>query len=398
MSMKTFDEALAYLLEQASPIGETETLPLTQLHGRILAEDIISPVNVPPMPVATMDGYAVSAESVAQNSTLPITQRIAAGDQPEALQAGTAARIFTGAAIPQGADAVVMQEETTFDETHHQVTINAPVQAGQNIRATGASIQKGAKVLTVGQKLRPQEVGLMASMGIAQAQAYRRLKVATFTTGEELLEPGQAPEAGKIFNANRYLLSGLISELGLEFIDLGQVSDTLEATQDALKQAASVADVVMTTGGVSVGGEDHVKPAVESLGSLNMWKVKMKPGKPLAYGTVLDKPFIGLPGNPVSAFATFKLFAQPFLRKMQGEQQVVPQPLFVKADFDWRKPGFRREFARGRLRHQGTETWVELFANQDSGVLTSTVWAEGFVVIPEDSTLAKGDTVAFYPF
>ena len=398
MSMKTFDEALAYLLEQAKPIGEMETLPLTQLQGRILAEEIISPVNVPPMPVATMDGYAVSAESVTQNSTLPISQRIAAGDQPEALQAGTAARIFTGAPIPQGADAVVMQEETTLDETHHQVTVNAPVQAGQNIRATGASIQEGAKVLTVGQKLRPQEVGLMASMGIAQARVYRRLKVATFTTGDELLEPGQAPEPGKIFNANRYLLSGLISELGLEFIDLGQVADTLAATQDALKQAASMADVVMTTGGVSVGGEDHVKPAVESLGSLNMWKVKMKPGKPLAYGKVLDKPFIGLPGNPVSAFATFKLFAQPFLRKMQGEQQVVPQPLFVKADFDWRKPSFRREFARGRLRRQGTETWVELFANQDSGVLTSTVWAEGFVVIPEDSTLAKGDIVAFYPF
>ncbi len=396
--MKTFDEALDYLLQQATSISETETLPLAQLHGRVLAETITAPVNVPPMPVATMDGYAVNTADLAQCQTLPISQRIAAGDQPESLQAGTVARIFTGAAIPQGSDAVVMQEETTLNEADNSVTFNAPVTAGQNIRPTGASIQQGSEVLQAGQKMRPQEVALIASMGIAQAKVYRRLKVATFTTGDELLEPGQAPEQGKIFNANRYLLSGLIPQLEMELVDLGQVEDTFEATQAALKKAADLADVVMTTGGVSVGGEDHVKPAVESLGSLDMWKVKMKPGKPLAYGTVVDKPFIGLPGNPVSAFATFKLFAQPYLKKMQGESEVAPKPLFVKANFDWTKPGFRREFARGRLVNQGSETWVELFANQDSGVLTSTVWAEGFVVIPEDSTVQKGDTVAFYPF
>jgi len=396
--MKTFDEALAYLLQQVSPTTETETLPLAQLSGRVLAENLTSPVNVPPTPVATMDGYALCTADLAQTQTLPVSQYIAAGVQPQALKTGTAARIFTGATLPEGADAVVMQEDTCLDETENKVTFQAAVESGQNIRPTGGSIQQGQTVLQAGQKLRPQEVALIASMGMSQAKVYRRLTIATFTTGDELLEPGQAPETGKIFNANRYLLSALIPQLDMTFIDLGQVADTLEATQAALKKAAGLADVIITTGGVSVGGEDHVKPAVEAMGHLDMWKVKMKPGKPLAYGRVMNKPFIGLPGNPVSAFATFKLFAQPYLRKMQGETEIMPKPVYVRADFDWAKPNFRREFARGRLLNRDMETWAELFPNQDSAVLTSTVWAEGLIAIPEDTTLQKGDKVAFYPF
>ncbi len=396
--MKTFDEALSYLLEQVSPVMETETLPLTQLKGRVLAKGIVAPVHVPPMPVATMDGYALNTADLAEGVALPVSQRIPAGAMPKPLKAGTAARIFTGAAMPEGANAVVMQEETEADEQAGTVSFTAEVQAGQNIRATGASIQQGSEILQAGRRLQPQDVALIASMGIAKAEVYRPIKVASFTTGDELLEPGESPEVGKIFNANRYLLAALLPELGIELVDLGQVEDTLEATQAALKAAAEQADLVMTTGGVSVGEEDHIKPAVEALGHLDMWKVKMKPGKPLAYGEVQGVPFIGLPGNPVSAFATFKLFAQPYLKAMQGETEVLPKSIWVKAEFDWPKAGFRREFARGRLLSRDGETWAALFPNQDSGVLTSTVWADGFVVIPEDSTVQKGDAVAFYPF
>lgn len=396
--MKTFDEALHYLLSKVKPTDKTETIQIHSALGRVLAESIYSDVNVPPHDNSMMDGYALHSFDLEHNSVLEVSQRIPAGSDPSSLKAGTAARIFTGAPIPEGANMVVMQEETEQEGDNHVKITAVSTQPQQNIRKTGEDITKGSVILKKGHKLRPQDLGLITSIGIGEVTVFKPLSIATFTTGDELLEPGEAPQKGKIYNANRYVLAGLVPALGFELIDLGQVEDTLESTVEAMKQAASIADVVITTGGVSVGEEDHIKPAIEQLGSLDMWKVKMKPGKPLAYGDINGTPFIGLPGNPVSAFATFNLFAHPYLLKMQGANQIKAKPLWLEAGFEWTKPGFRRDFARAKVVNKNQKSYIEIYPNQGSGVLTSTVWAEGFVVIPEDTTIAKGDMVAFYSF
>lgn len=398
--MKTFDEALEALLSKAVLTAQTEAQPIESALGRILAQDITSAQNVPPYPNSMMDGYAVRAsdvEAIKAGDTFKISQRIAAGSMGQYLESGTIARIFTGAMMPEGADSVIMQEEAMEVEGGVRFSLSS-FQSAQNVRQIGEDIAKGDVVLSKGHKLRAQDLGLIASIGIAEVLVFQPLTIATFTTGDELLEPGEGAEMGKIYNANRYILAGLIPRLGFQLIDLGRVADTLEATVEALKQAASVADVVVTTGGVSVGDEDYIKPAIEQVGHLDLWKVKMKPGKPLAYGEVAGKPFIGLPGNPVSAFSTFNLFARPFLLKMQGQKSVQLQPLWLKANFNWPKKGFRREFVRAQLENREQETVVNLFSNQGSGVLTSTVWADGLAVIPEDSTVSQGDYVAYYPF
>ncbi len=398
--MKTFDEALDILLSKAVLTTQTERVSITHALGRVLAQNITSALNVPPHHNSMMDGYAVcanDAHEIKAGKVFTISQCIAAGMIGQPLEQGTVARIFTGAAMPEGADSVIMQEEATEIEGGVKFSVTS-FQSSQNVRHIGEDIARGAVVLSKGHKLRAQDLGLITSIGIAEVEVYQPLTIATFTTGDELLEPGEQAKAGKIYNANRYILAGLVPRLGFELIDLGRVPDTLEATIVALKQAASVADVVITTGGVSVGDEDHIKPAVEQVGHLDLWKVKMKPGKPLAYGEVAGKPFIGLPGNPVSAFSTFNLFARPFLLKMQGQQKVRLTPLWLKANFDWSKKGFRRDFVRAQLESCGQETVVNLFPNQGSGVLTSTVWAEGLAVIPEDSTIEKGDLVAYYAF
>ncbi|MBO1924642.1 gephyrin-like molybdotransferase Glp [Thiomicrorhabdus sp. 6S3-12] len=398
--MKTFDEALYALLSDVQVTTESETINVGEGLQRILAEDIVSSVNVPPHDNSQMDGYALHSFDLEHGNLFPVSQRIAAGEVGAELQHGTVARIFTGAPIPSGANMVVMQEDT--EEVDGQIQINIKAQPGANVRKKGEDIQQGQVILQAGTRLRPQELGLISSIGIGEIKVFKPLKVATFTTGNELLEPGSEPQEGKIYNANRYTLQGLIPQLGFELIDLGHVADTLEGTIEAMKKAADIADVVMTTGGVSVGEEDHIKPALESLGELNMWKVKMKPGKPIAYGKIgVDKgqvPFIGLPGNPVSAFATFKLFARPYLMKMQGAEQIKTNPIWLQADFDWPKANFRRDFLRARMTNKRQQTVAEIYPHQGSGVLMSTSWAEGFVVIPEDSTIKKGDTVAFYPF
>lgn len=397
--MKSFDEALSYLVSKTKTITDTEEIPVAEALGRVLANPVVSEINVPPHDNSMMDGYAVHLYDLVNEHTFPVSQRIPAGTTPAALENGTVARIFTGAPIPENANAVIMQEET--ESLGDKVKIlSKSTRPGQNIRKTGEDIAQNSVILEAGHRLRAQDLGLISSVGLSHVTVYRPLKIATFTTGDELLEPGQPSEPGKIYNANRYVLMGVVPQLGFELMDLGQVEDTLEATIDALQQAANQADVVMTTGGVSVGEEDHIKPAVERLGALDLWKVKMKPGKPLAYGHIQGTPFIGLPGNPVSAFATFNLFARPYLLRMQGVQNICITPLWLKADFDWPKANFRREFARARkVVHKDTqETVVQVFPNQGSGVLTSTVWADGFVVIPEDTVIHAGDRVAFYPF
>lgn len=394
--MKTVDEAIAYLLAQVQTKPKIETRPLSQALGCVLAQSVVSPVNVPPHDNSMMDGYAVRAEDIQPGLVLPISQRIPAGTHPEPLAPGSVARIFTGAPIPAGANAVVMQEQAELSDTG--VQFEAPVQVGQNIRQCGEDIAQNASILEPGQRLRPQDLALIASVGQAQVAVYKPLKLVTISTGDELLEPGTAPEPGKIYNSNHTNLMALVMQLGFEWMDLGQVADNLDATKAALAKAAELGDVIITTGGVSVGEEDHLKPAVESLGKLDMWQVKMKPGKPLAFGEVSGKPFLGLPGNPVSAFTTFNLFARPFLMRLQGLAKVEAQSVWVQADFDWLKPGFRREFVRARLHNQASRTWAQIYPQQGSGVLTSTVWAAGLVVIPEDSVVRKGDWVEYISF
>jgi molybdopterin molybdotransferase len=398
--MKTFDEALYALLSDVQVTTKTETINVADGLLRILAEDIVSAVNVPPHDNSQMDGYALHSYDLEHANTFAVSQRIAAGTIGTELQPGTLARIFTGAPIPPGANQVVMQEDTEIVDGRVQVNVKA--KPGDNIRKKGEDIRAGEVILKAGTRLRPQELGLISSIGIGHIQVYQPLKIATFTTGDELLEPGENPQEGKIYNANRYTLSGLIPQLGFDLIDLGRVADTLDATIEAMKKAAAIADVVMTTGGVSVGEEDHIKPALESLGEMHMWKVKMKPGKPIAYGKIgVEKgkvPFIGLPGNPVSAFATYKLFARPYLMKMQGATELSSRPIWLKADFNWPTANFRREFLRARLVNKRQETVVEIFPHQGSGVLMSASWAEGFAVIPEDTIIKRGDKIAFYPF
>ncbi len=395
--MKSFDEALNYLLEKAQLTQKTEIINIENGLEKILSKGIVSSVNVPPHNNSMMDGYGLNSQDFKPGKTYQISQRIVAGELGKELKKDTVVRIFTGAAIPKGVDMVIMQEEAEVEG--EKVKLNSETtRPGQNIRTLGEDIALGNEILSQGHILRPQDLGLIASIGTAKVEVYQPLTIATFTTGDELLEPGDKAEEGKIYNANRYFLTSAITQLGFKLIDLGQIKDTLEATIEAMQQASKLGDVVITTGGVSVGEEDHIKPAMTQLGSLDMWQVKMKPGKPLAYGDISGTPFIGLPGNPVSAFTTFNLFARPFLLSMQGASEVHARPLWFEAKFDWLKAGFRKEFARARLVNENQKTLVEIYSNQGSGVLTSTVWADGLVVIPENILIKKGDKVAFYPF
>lgn len=392
--MLSATQLLENLLDRARSTTATETVAVPDALGRILASPQTSALTVPPLDNSAMDGYAVRLADVSRARTrLPVSQRIMAGEVGQALAAGTAARIFTGAPIPVGADAVLMQEDCTAEG--ERVVINRKPRQGENIRRAGEDIEAGAQILATGTRMTAAEMGLAASVGLAQVPVFKRLKVACFFTGDELVTPGTPLAPGQIYNSNRYTLTGLVNDLGCELIDLGIVPDTLEATEAALARAAREADVVVTSGGVSVGEADYVKTAVEKLGSVEMWKVAMKPGKPVVFGRVGEADFIGLPGNPVSAFVTFCLFVRPFLLKRMGASDVLYRAFAVQADFAWTRPGTRREF----LRVQRTSTGkLALFPNQSSGVLTSCAWADGLVDIEIGATVKKGDWVRFIPF
>lgn len=396
--LKTYEEALALLLSHAKPVAQTEKLPLDQALGRVLAEPVVSLIDVPGWDYSAMDGYAVRAADVsASGIALPVSQRIPAGTAPAPLLPGTAARIFTGAPIPAGCDSVVIQE--VCEAEGDQVTINAAITPDQNIRRRGEDIAEGAEIILKGTRLSPQHLGLAASVGVAELTVYRRLKVAVFTSGDELVTPGQPLGPGKIYNSNRYTATGLLQALGCEVVDLGIVPDDLEATVAAMREASERADLVLATGGVSVGEEDHVKPAVERLGSLDMWKIAIRPGKPVAFGRIGDAHFLGSPGNPVSLFVTFLLFARPFILRSQGLTDVMPLAVQAVADFDWPRPDKRREFHRARLwLDEAGEARLSVHPSRSSGVLSSVTWANGLVVIREEQTIARGDRVSFLPF
>lgn len=398
--MLSFDEALEKLLAAAQPVSEVRKLPLLAASGRILAAAQVSTVAVPPLDNSSMDGYAVRAADItAVGISLPISQRIPAGSIGSELQPGTAARIFTGAPIPPGADAIVMQERCEADGQN--VRINHQPQVNENIRPAGEDIALGAQILQPGIRLRPQDIALAASAGLPELPVYRRLRVGIFFTGDELCQPGEPLPPGAIYNSNRYALGALLDALNCEVRDLGTVPDNLEATRDALRRAATDNDLIITSGGVSVGEEDHVKPAVEAEGRLDMWKIAIKPGKPLAFGEVRrtghegNSWFIGLPGNPVSAMVTFMMLVRPFILRLQGVAEVTPQVLHLRAHFDWKKQDPRTEFLRARMTR---DAGVELFPNQGAGVTSSLCWCNGLVMNPAGQTIAVGDLVRFLPY
>ena len=393
-------EALDFLLAAARAVDGVEDVDTLAANGRVLASDQVSGLNVPSADNTQMDGYAVRAADCASGSaTLRIAQRIPAGTVGQKLEPGTAARIFTGALIPEGADAVVMQEQCEADGD--RVTVKHAPQPGEWIRRAGEDIVAGSVILPAGTRLRSQELGLAASVGLARLPVRRRVRVAVFFTGDELAMPGEPLAPGAIYNSNRFTLRGLLENLGCEISDYGIVPDSLQATRDTLRAAAAQHDLIITSGGVSVGEEDHIKPAVEAEGRLNMWQIAVKPGKPLAFGEVNRHGqgsafFLGLPGNPVSSFITFLLFVRPFLLRLQGVTgSVQPKAILLHADFDWTKPDRRNEFLRARINDAGG---LDLFPNQGSGVLTSTVWADGLIDNPPGQAIAKGDIVRFIPF
>ncbi|GKT00014.1 molybdopterin molybdotransferase MoeA [Acidovorax sp. SUPP3434] len=397
--MKPLDEALADLLAQAVPLAGTDTVDTFDADGRVLAVAAVSPLQVPPHDNSAMDGYAVRrADLAAAGAQLPVSQRIAAGSAGLPLAAGTAARIFTGAPVPPGADAIVMQEDCQALEGD-RVQIDAVPAADQWIRRAGEDIALGAEVLAAGTRLTPAALGLAASIGLARLTVARRPRVALFSTGDELVMPGEVDPArmppGAIYNSNRFFLRGLLRRLGCAVTDLGIVPDRREATLEALRGASLEHDLILTSGGVSVGEEDHVKPAVEALGRLDLWQIAMKPGKPFAHGRIGAAHFMGLPGNPVSSFMTFALLVRPFLLRLQGVQAVAPQSLAATADFDWPRADRRREFLRVRRNAAGG---LDLFPHQGSGVLTSVAWGDGVVDTPAGQTIARGDTVRFIPW
>ncbi len=402
--MKPLADALADLLAQATPLAGIDAVDTFNADGRVLRAAAVSPLQVPPQDNSAMDGYAVRcADVAAAGVVLPVSQRIPAGSLGTPLAAGTAARIFTGAPLPEGADAIIMQEDCEALDEGCSVRVNAVPAAHQWIRRAGEDIALGAQVLAAGTRLTPAALGLAASIGLGRLDVARRPRVALFSTGDELAMPGEVPpeqmKPGAIYNSNRFFLRTLLQRLGCEVTDLGIVPDRRDATIEALRSASASHDVILTSGGVSVGEEDHIKPAVEALGALHLWQIAMKPGKPFAYGQIPRAEgvahFMGLPGNPVSSFMTFLVLVRPFLLRLQGVQDVAPKAFAATAGFDWPRADKRREFLRVR---QGADGHLELFSHQGSGVLTSTAWGDGVVDNPPETPIARGDTVRFIPF
>ncbi len=392
--------ALRRLLAAVHVLADVDVVPTAAALGRVLASDVVATIDVPPADNTQMDGYALcSADVPVAGTSLAVSQRIPAGSVPQPLQRGTAARIFTGGLMPAGADCVVMQEDCSAEGD--RVSVRVVPQPGDWVRRRGLDVAAGSAVLKAGQRLRPQDLGLAAAVGVATLTVRRRPRVAVLFTGDELAMPGEPLPPGAIYNSNRFVIQALLQAAGCEVTDFGTVPDAIDATRAALRAAARGHDLIVSTGGMSVGEEDHVKPAVQAEGMLDLWQIAMKPGKPLAFGSVRrgesagEAAFIGLPGNPVSSFVTFLMFVRPFLLALQGMRETAPIALPVRAAFDWPKPDRRREFLRVRLNAQGE---AELFPNQNAAVLTSTTWADGLVDNPPQQPIRRGDTLRYLPF
>jgi molybdopterin molybdotransferase len=393
------DAALQRMLAAAAPLAPARRVPLAQALGAVLAAPLRSPLDVPGADNSQMDGYALRCADVpAAGARLPVTQRIAAGHPGRPLAAGEAARIFTGAPIPDGADAVVPQEWCETDGDTVRV-LHVP-RAGDWVRRRGCDVAAGAVVLDAGRRLAPQDLGQAASLGLAELEVAPRPRVALLSTGDELLEPGEPVRDGAIYDSNRPMLAAMLRAWGCEVVDCGRIPDRLDATVTALRDAAASHDLVVSCGGVSVGGEDHVKPAVQQIGALDMWQIAMKPGKPLAFGALRradgsSAHFVGLPGNPVSSFVTCALFVRPFVLALQGAAELQPRVLRLPAGADWPRADKRREFLRARIDASGA---LELYPNQNSAVLSSAVWGHGLIDNPPSQAFRRGDMLRFIPF
>jgi len=396
-------EALGLLAERITAVTESETVNLVQAVGRTLATSVTSARNVPPHDNSAVDGYALRFADLAPDSetTLEIGGRAAAGHPYSGNTApGQAIRIFTGAAMPDGLDTVVMQEDASVDEDAKRVTVPAGLSQGANRRLTAEDVTAGDIVLAAGRRLKAQDIGLAASVGVAELSVYRKLRAAVFSTGDEVRDPGDSLGAGEIYDANRYFLNGLISGLGAEVTDVGILPDNPKSIRDALATAAETHDLIVTSGGVSVGEEDHVKPAVQALGSLHFWRLAVKPGRPIALGQVAGVPFVGLPGNPAAAMVTFLRFARPMILRLGGATSVDPIIVRVRAAFDHKKKTGRREWVRARIQRgeDGTPE-AHKFPREGAGILTSMVESDGLLELPEDmSKLKAGVMVDFIPF
>lgn len=388
--MRSLESALIELLARAPTAPEAESVSLAGALGRVLAEPIRSPIDVPGFDNAQMDGFAVCSVAVMPGHSMPVSQRIAAGHVGVPLEAGTAARIFTGAPIPPGATAVVMQEDAAVSEDGQSVSFQVVPPEGQFIRLRGGDLSVGAEVLPAGRRLQAADLGLLASVGIESLKVHRPLKLAVFSSGDELVQPGHPLQAGQIYDSNRPMMLSMAAALGTNVTDLGVLPDRADVTREALARAGAEYDVVLTCGGVSVGEEDHVKAAVRAEGSLDLWQVAIKPGKPFAFGRVGQAAFVGLPGNPVSAWVTFVLLVRPFLLRAAGVQRVEPQKLVVPADFSWPRPDRRQEFLRGWLQPDGR---ARMHEKQNSQLLTSVTQSDCLITVPAQTPIHPGDPV-----
>lgn len=389
MALMPVEKAIAELLADVELLP-VENCALAEANGRVIRQSVTASVDVPPLNNSAMDGYALRVAD-AEQACIAISQRIAAGQVGEPLAAGTAARIFTGAPIPPGADTVVMQEDC--EQLEGGIRILERPAPGQHIRPKGQDIACGSQQYRGGERLAAADIGLLASLGLARVDVSRKPRIALLSTGDELVEPGETLAEGQIYNSNRAMLTALLTGMGCEVYDCGIVEDSAEATYAALDAAADSADMILSTGGVSAGEEDHVKAQVERLGQLKLWKLAIKPGKPLAYGRIGKAAFFGLPGNPSSGFVTFLILVKPYLLAMQGATVTRPQAWPVAAGFDWPKAGARQEYLRARVELSGGAMTARLHNNQSSGVLASAAWANALVILPVGATVAEGEKV-----
>ncbi|MGH1469711.1 MAG: molybdopterin molybdotransferase MoeA [Cellvibrionaceae bacterium] len=395
--MLSVEDAIAKILARAEPTTETEVIPLNSAFHRVLAKSQIAKVNVPPADNSAMDGYAIHTDSLKNhhNESFVVSQRIAAGQIAKPLEKNTVARIFTGSEIPCGANAVIMQENCEADpDNQSRIFIKHRPSTNDHIRKQGQDIEKGSELFHKGHKLHATDLGVLASCGIAEITAYKKLTVGVLTTGDELIPPGEKLSTGQIYNSNEFTLKGLLDSLQIEMVSLGHIPDTFTATVTALADAAKSVDIVLSTGGVSVGEEDHIKSAIETLGEISLWKLAIKPGKPLAFGRISNTPFFGLPGNPVSVLVTFLIVVRPFLLKAQGHSDIKTNSMLLPADFSMTKNSSRQEYLRVRI----NDGKLTLFNNQSSGVLTSASWANALAIVPINTTIQPGDLLETIPF